>query len=35
LSELALVGKTPSDISGFTIDRPILKEKNPARSYMV
>ncbi|HWA15006.1 MAG TPA: N-methyl-L-tryptophan oxidase [Gemmatimonadales bacterium] len=35
LSELAIQGKTPSDISPFTLDRPILREKNPSRSYMV
>jgi sarcosine oxidase len=35
LSELALDGSTPSDISGFTIERPILRERNPVRSYMV
>jgi sarcosine oxidase len=35
LSELALGGTTPSDIAPFSIDRPILKEKHPARSYMV
>ncbi len=35
LSELALDGRTPSDLSAFSIERPILKEKNPARSYMV
>jgi len=35
LSELALDGRTPSDLSAFSIARPILKEKNPAKSYMV
>lgn len=35
LSELALEGSTPSDIAPFSITRSILKEKNPARSYMV
>jgi sarcosine oxidase len=35
LSELAIEGATASDISPFTLDRPILREKNPARSYMV
>ncbi len=34
LSELALDGATPSDISAFSLDRPILKEANPTRSYM-
>jgi len=35
LSELAIDGQTDVDLSPFSIDRPILKEKNPARSYMV
>jgi sarcosine oxidase len=35
LSELAIEGKTPSDISPFALDRPILRERNPSRSYMV
>ncbi len=35
LSELALDGTTPSDLSAFSLERPILREKNPARSYMV
>ena len=35
LSELAVDGKTPSDIAGFSIDRPILREKDPVKSYMV
>jgi sarcosine oxidase len=35
LSELSIDGTTPSDISPFTLDRPILREKNPSRSYMV
>jgi sarcosine oxidase len=35
LSELAIDEQTPSDISPFTIERPILREKNPAKSYMV
>ncbi len=35
LSELAIEGATASDISPFTLDRPILRERNPARSYMV
>jgi sarcosine oxidase len=35
LSELALDGATPSDLSSFTLERPILKERNPAKSYMV
>ncbi|MEO8031705.1 MAG: FAD-dependent oxidoreductase, partial [Gemmatimonadota bacterium] len=35
LSELALDGQTPSDISGFTLERPILRELNPVKKYMV
>jgi sarcosine oxidase len=35
LSELAIEGRTPSDIRAFSIERPILREKNPPRSYMV
>ncbi len=35
LSELAINGKTPSDLSAFSLTRSILQEKNPARSYMV
>jgi sarcosine oxidase len=35
LSELAISGETPSDLSAFSLSRPILQEKNPARSYMV
>jgi len=35
LSELAVNGQTPSDLSPFTIERPILKEKDPKRTYMV
>lgn len=35
LSELAIEGNTPSDISPFTIERPILRESNPQKSYMV
>ena len=35
LSELALQGETPSELGPFSITRPILQEKNPARSYMV
>jgi sarcosine oxidase len=35
LSELALQGRTPSNLEPFSINRPILKEKNPLRSYMV
>jgi sarcosine oxidase len=35
LSELSLTGKTISDISPFSLERPILREKNPQKSYMV
>jgi len=35
LAELAREGRSVADIAPFTIERPILKEKNPARSYMV
>ena len=35
LSELSLEGRTASDIRPFAIGRPILKEQNPSRSYMV
>lgn len=35
LSELALEGRTPSDLSGFSLSRPILQQKDPSRSYMV
>jgi sarcosine oxidase len=35
LSELAIDGCTEADISPFTIERPILKLKNPPKSYMV
>jgi sarcosine oxidase len=35
LSELALDGRTQSDISAFSIERPILRETAPRRNYMV
>lgn len=35
LSELSLDGATPSDLSAFSIERPILKMKDPPKSYMV
>jgi monomeric sarcosine oxidase len=35
LSELALADSTPSDLTPFSIDRPILKERSPPRNYMV
>jgi len=35
LAELVTDGRTPSDLSLFSLDRPILKERDPARHYMV
>jgi len=35
LAELAISGRTDADLTPFSIERPILKEKNPAKSYMV
>lgn len=35
LTDLALDGVTPHDISALTADRPILKERTPIRSYML
>jgi sarcosine oxidase len=35
LSELALDGSTPRDLSPFRIDRPILQLENPPINYMV
>jgi sarcosine oxidase len=35
LCELAADGRTDADISGFSLSRPILREANPAKSYMV
>ena len=35
LSELAIDGRTPSDIAPFRIDRPILRLENPPINYMV
>jgi len=35
LSELAFEGRTPTDLRPFSLGRPILKEQDPARSYMV
>ena len=35
LVDLATDGETNHDISGFEADRAILREKSPARSYMV
>jgi sarcosine oxidase len=34
LSELAIDGKTSSDLSHFQLTRPILKEKNPPKNFM-
>jgi sarcosine oxidase len=35
LSELALDGETKVDLAPFSLERPILKMKNPPKSYMV
>ena len=35
LAELVTAGETPSDLSLFALDRPILRERDPARHYMV
>ena len=35
LSELAIDGKTDSDVEPFRIDRPILLEENPAKQFMI
>ena len=35
LSELALDRSTPSDLEPFTLGRPILRELNPVKNYMV
>ena len=35
LVDLAVDGATSDDISPFAADRPILREKDPVRSYMV
>lgn len=35
LSELSIDGRTPSDITPFAFDRPILRQKNPPKNYMV
>ncbi len=35
LAELAVDGRTEVNLRPFSIERPILKERNPARSYMV
>lgn len=35
LSELAMQGTTESNIDLFRLDRPILKEKNPQKSFLV
>jgi sarcosine oxidase len=35
LGELAADGTTDADISGFRLSRPILREANPQKTYMV
>ena len=35
LAELAIDGRTPSDLAPFTIDRPILRHSNPPVSYLI
>jgi sarcosine oxidase len=35
LTDLALDGATPHDISALAGDRPILQEDHPVRTYMV
>ena len=35
LAELAIDGRAEADVAPFTIERPILKEKAPRKSYMV
>jgi sarcosine oxidase len=35
LSELAIDGRTPRDLSHFRLDRPILQMENPPINYMV
>ncbi|MFL5401636.1 MAG: N-methyl-L-tryptophan oxidase [Gemmatimonadales bacterium] len=35
LAELAVDGRTGHDLEPFRIDRPILRQKNPPRNYMV
>jgi len=35
LSELAMDGRTPTEISPFALDRPILGMADPPRTYMV
>jgi sarcosine oxidase len=35
LAELAVDGRTEVNLHPFSIERPILKQRNPARSYMV
>ncbi len=35
LAELVADGKTDADISGFSLSRPILRESNPAKTYMM
>jgi sarcosine oxidase len=35
LSDLSLDGSTPSDLSGFSLQRPILQMAEPPKTYMV
>ena len=35
LSELAMDGIAKSDLQHFKIDRPILKEKNPPKHFLI
>jgi sarcosine oxidase len=35
LGELAMKGTSDADLSLFKLDRPILKETNPTKSFMV
>jgi glycine/D-amino acid oxidase-like deaminating enzyme len=35
LSELAIDGHSPRDLTAFRIDRPILQLKDPPRNYLV
>jgi sarcosine oxidase len=35
LSELAIYGETPSDVSPFSIRRPLLGDPNPPRTYLM
>jgi sarcosine oxidase len=35
LGELVVEGSTPSDLAGFSVERPILREVDPPKTYMV